>query len=409
VVDRSIFLFATKNNLNFPCSGCASKSNRPKVAIAAHTFDKPSETFIRNHAEKILPEETVLIALDKDGTFPHDCNSEDSFKFSSQVACVPQKLNSLRRLLVGGSVFYQGNHNNRQLATFLKKKNIRVLLAEYGPVGCAVERACRMAGVRLYVHFHGYDASVLIQTWHIRSAYRKLFRASSGFIFPSNFLANKLCSSIGIEWNESVHVVPCCVNAEEFGDVKSKDQNLVLAVGRFVQKKAPNNTILAFSKLLQNLPGLRLEMIGDGELLSQCKSLVETLGIKKQVVFHGSKSYGFVKEKMAKANLFLQHSVCAPNGDVEGLPVAVLEAMVAGAVVVATRHSGIPEAVVDGETGFLVDENDVEGMYQSCLRILKDEELLDSMRKKARQRVEEKFTVEQQMFSLREIMELNDV
>jgi len=401
-------VFAKKSDLNFSCLGCASKSDSSKIAIAAHTFDRPSETFIRNHAEKILPGETALIALNEDGIFPHDYNFEDSFKFPSKVGYLPQKLDNLQRLLVGGSVFYQGRDGNEQLSSFLKKKNIQVLLAEYGPVGCAVERACRMAGVRLYVHFHGYDASVLIQTWHIRSAYRRLFRASSGFIFPSSFLANKLCSTIGIERDESVHVIPCCVNAEEFGDVKSKDQNFILAVGRFVQKKAPNNTILAFSKLLQNLPNLRLEMIGDGELLSQCKKLVETLGIKKQVVFHGSKSHGFVKEKMANANLFLQHSVSAPNGDVEGLPVAVLEAMLAGAVVVATRHSGIPEAVVDGETGFLVDENDVEGMYQSCLRLLKDEELLDSMRKKARQRVKEKFTIEQQLFRLREIMGLRN-
>ena len=402
-------MIAKKSNLNFSCLGCASKSGSLKIAIAAHTFDKPSETFIRNHAEKILPRETALIALDKGGTFPDYSNSEDTFKFFSKVGCLPQKLDSLRRLLVGGSVFYQGSHNNKQLATFLKKKNIRVLLAEYGPVGCAVEQACSLAGVRLYVHFHGNDASVLIREWHIRYAYRRLFRSAGGFIFPSNFLANKLCAAIGIEHDESIHVIPCCVNAEEFESVENKDQNLVLAVGRFVQKKAPGNTILAFSKLLQNLPSLRLEMIGDGELLPQCENLVETLGIKKQVVFHGSKSHGFVKEKMAKANLFLQHSVCAPNGDIEGLPVAVLEAMAAGAVVVATRHSGIPEAVVDGETGFLVDENDVEGMFQACLQILKDGDLLESMRKKAKQRAEEKFTVEQQMMTLRKIMGIKNV
>ena len=112
---------------------------------------------------------------------------------------------------------------------------------------------------------------------------------------------------------------------------------------------------------------------------------------------------------MEKANIFLQHSVTAPNGDTEGLGVSLLEAMASGTVVVATKHNGFVETVVNGETGFLVPEHDVDGMAQSCLRLLRNANLADSMRKKARSRVEEKFTVAQQVELLRSIMGLENV
>jgi glycosyltransferase involved in cell wall biosynthesis len=382
--------------------------NKEKFAIAASTFDKYSETFIRNHAEKIFPRDTALIALDPNGVFIPGFSSEDCFRFFYDDRFIPKQVDSLWRLIVGGSVFYPGDKMSSQLAEFLKKRGIRVLLAEYGYVGCAVQNACRLAGVRLYVHFHGFDASQLLRHWHIRYAYRRLFRSVKGFIFPSQYLAEHLCSTIGIQHNNFIKIVPCCVQPKHFNATQAKDKDMLVSVARFVAKKAPQNTILAFSKVLCHFPDARLEMIGDGELLQACKDLVESLGLADKVLFHGSKSSDFVKEKLEKAQLFLQHSVTASNGDTEGLPVAVLEAMASGAVVVATKHSGIPEAVVHGETGFIVPEHDVEAMSQHCIQLLKDDELLVSMRGRARERVKENFTVEQQIVSLRGIMGLHN-
>ena len=76
---------------------------------------------------------------------------------------------------------------------------------------------------------------------------------------------------------------------------------------------------------------------------------------------------------MRPASIFVQHSVTAPNGDIEGFPTAIAEAMSAELCVVSTRHSGIPEHVHDGETGLVVDEGDVEGMAAALDRVLSDE------------------------------------
>ena len=375
-------------------------------SVAAKNFNVYSETFIRNHAENILPGATALVSLNPEAVFLPQINSDDCFAFCRKKSLLPKKIDRLWRFVAGSSVFYPGNNASNLLADFLKKTGVNVLLAEYGPVGCAVGRACHMAGVKLYVHFHGYDASKLLNRWHVRHSYRWLFESAKGFIFPSDFLAQQLCDKTGIPRNDRIHVVPCCVQPDEFCATQPKDHKLLLSVGRFVPKKAPQETILAFSKLLQNLPGLRLEMIGDGKLLPICKELVQALDIEDQVIFHGSKPHDFVKEKMKRATLFLQHSVTAPDGDMEGLAVALLEAMASGAVVVSTKHSGIVEAVVNGKTGFLVEEHDVDDMADKCLRLLRDMNMINAMRVNARNRVEEFYSVDKQVSSLKKIMGL---
>ncbi len=384
-------------------------AKKPVFSVAAYTYGKYSETFIQNHAEKIFPEDTFLIALNPDAKFLSPFREGRCFRFAPSRSLLPKKLDSIFRYIFFGSVFYPGNKNIDQLAKFMKEMGIQVLLAEYGTVGCAVEKACRNANVDLFVHFHGFDASRLLQHWHVKSSYLRLSRTAKGFIFPSNFLATQLCAEIGLNRGKNIHVVPCCVRLDDFRVGQFKDQNLVLAIGRFVPKKAPQKTILAFSKVVRHFPKIRLEMIGDGDLLQTCQDLVQTLGIEDRVIFHGSKPHEFVKEKLNTAVLFLQHSVTAPSGDTEGLGVSLLEAMASGAVVVATRHNGFVETVVDGETGFLIDEHDVNAMASSCIRLLGDQRLLDSMRQKARERVEKYYTVDQQIIMLRRIMGLADV
>jgi glycosyltransferase involved in cell wall biosynthesis len=203
---------------------------------------------------------------------------------------------------------------------------------------------------------------------------------------------------------ERIHVIPYGIDVRRFAPSKHIDPNLLLSVGRFVPKKAPHLAIQAFSGISKVYPDARLEMIGDGELLNDCKNLAERLGIKDRVVFHGVRDHGFVREKMGRASIFVQHSVTALNGDTEGLPVAILEAMSSGTPVVATRHSGIPEAVIDGETGFLVDEKDVDGMAGKIGKLLGDEKLRSSMGDSARNRVLQHFSAEKEIHSLRELM-----
>ena len=137
-----------------------------------------------------------------------------------------------------------------------------------------------------------------------------------------------------------------------------KSRNRFLAVGRFIDKKRPDLTVRAFCEAAKDHPDAMLEMIGDGPLMPACKALVAKSGLDGQVLFHGELPHDAVRDRLSRAQFFLQHSVTAPDGNTEGLPTAIQEAMAAGAVVLSTRHAGIPEIVRHGETGLLVAEND---------------------------------------------------
>ena len=93
----------------------------------------------------------------------------------------------------------------------------------------------------------------------------------------------------------------------------------------------------------------------------------------------------------------MQHSVQPTYGDAEGTPVAILEAGAAGLPIVSTRHAGIREAVIDGETGFLVDERDIDGMAQAMIRLLNDKALCRSMGEQAREHIRTNYNIDRHL------------
>ena len=119
-------------------------------------------------------------------------------------------------------------------------------------------------------------------------------------------------------------------------------------------------------------PQAHLDLVGDGLLRARCEAAVAEHGLGGRVTLHGYRGHAEVAALMARAAMFVQHSVTDPDGRIEGFPVAIAEAMFTALPVVSTRHSGIPEHVRDGATGFLVEEGDVAGMAAAMARLLAD-------------------------------------
>jgi glycosyltransferase involved in cell wall biosynthesis len=178
-----------------------------------------------------------------------------------------------------------------------------------------------------------------------------------------------------------------------------------VAVGRFVEKKAPFITLSAFAKVLPLCPEARLTMIGDGPLLGPCKHLAHAMGISSAVEFLGPQSPEAVAATMRKSRAFVQHSVRATNGDCEGTPVAILEAQAAGLPVVATRHAGIKDVVVEGQSGLLVDELDGDGMADAMRLLAEDAGLAARMGRVGRQIVLDSFSLPRAIQRLASLIE----
>jgi glycosyltransferase involved in cell wall biosynthesis len=128
-------------------------------------------------------------------------------------------------------------------------ERIDAVLAEFGPTGVAVMDACRQMSLPLVVHFHGYDLSVRRVLERYGAGYQKLFRQATGLVAVSSEMRGKLFEMGAAP--ERVHYNPCGVDCESFGGAAPADAPpLVLAVGRFVEKKAPQLTLAAFALLL---------------------------------------------------------------------------------------------------------------------------------------------------------------
>lgn len=147
----------------------------------------------------------------------------------------------------------------------------------------------------------------------------------------------------------------------------------------------------AFCAAAKETPQAHLDVLGDGPLLAPCRQIVAAAEMTGQVTFHGAQPHDVVRDHLARAEVFLQHSVTARNGNTEGLPTAIQEAMASGTVTVSTRHAGIPEAVEEGKTGFLVDEFDAAGFQARIETVLSGGHDLRAMGQLARQVATERF------------------
>lgn len=261
------------------------------------------------------------------------------------------------------------------LVHHLREQRIDAVLAEYGPVGVEVMAACRQVGVPLVVRFHGYDAyrSDVLAAYGAR--YPELFRTAAALVAVSQPMCARL-RALGAA-GDKVHWAPCGYDDARFvpGDVAARPPAF-LAVGRLVEKKSPLLTIAAFAQVRQQHPEASLVIVGDGPLRQRCIELARS---QPGVDLIGEVTHDEVATWMGRSRVFVQHSVTAADGDSEGTPVSVMEAAGAGLPVVATRHGGIPDVVADGETGFVVEEGDLNGMAAAMLRLARDPALAARM------------------------------
>jgi colanic acid/amylovoran biosynthesis glycosyltransferase len=233
----------------------------------------------------------------------------------------------------------------------------------------------------------------------------RLFVSADGIIAASEFMNQKICD-LGCP-RDNISVAHCGVDPQRFRP-STREPGLIAAVGRLVEVKAPHLTIRAFAKVRRKHPGARLEVVGDGDLRALCESTIKDCGLEDAVVMHGARPTAFCADLMSRASIFVQHSVTAENGDTEGLGVSLLEAMASAVPVVATRHNGFIETVVHGETGFLVEEHDIDGMAAAIDTLLDNPERARTMGEAGRRRVMANFTQKLTATRLRSIFGIGE-
>ena len=378
----------------------ATNPSTPKVAIIVQTFPKLSETFVRRQA-------TFLSAVVICERFDQTLYDRLGLDLSCHVIKRQNPLNKwLRKAAFKlGSYFDHWDSKQRQdVASFLKQEKIDVVLAQFGPNGIKVAPVCATHGIPLVIHFHGYDLSRLLRHPPYPRSIKVALRVASYAVVVNDLMRRRLIA-LGF-FGQKIRLIPCGVDLEGYAP-KEKLESApckFLAVGRMAEKKAPLLTIKAFERCAQEVSGVRLEMIGDGPLFDDVKAYILTSAWCAQIDLLGPRSHSEVKEALKNADVFLQHSVTASTGDEEGWPVSIAEAAASGLPVVSTHHSGIPMQVLNGKTGFLVEEGDHEAMGDRMVRLARDAALRRRLGRSARQHIEEHGNLRKSLTQLEQVL-----
>ncbi len=375
------------------------------LAIVAPSFDVVSETFIADHVRTLAPGRTVLVCRDGTGAERFGCPvlshlSPEVTSFGPLDAQLKLAIVRLRRHF-GPALSFD---DRMRLMAFLKAQQVDRVLAEFGYSGALVADVCARLGLPLYVYFRGMDASATATQGRMRRRYRRMFGQARGVFCVSQYIADRIVA-LGCP-RELIHVNPSGVLVDAFVP-GAPEPGRIVAVGRLVEKKAPHLTIEAFARIAPRFPEARLDMIGDGPLAERCREAIAKHALQDRVTLHGSLDHAAVARLMARAAIFAQHSMTAPNGDMEGFPTAIAEAMSSAIAVVSTRHSGIPEHVIDGRTGLVVAEGDVEGMAAALARVLADPDLARRLGAAARVHALEHLDRERARQRVRDVMGLS--
>lgn len=285
---------------------------------------------------------------------------------------------------------------------FFRRNEVTVILAEFGTHGAKIWRHAERLGIPLIVHFHGHDAHRTATVEALKDSYRDLFRVAYRMVSVSRFMTTAL---IELGADPAKIVTNPYGPRDRYFDIEPDYRPTVLALGRFTDIKANYLTLMAFREVAVRVPEARLVMAGSGELLECVRTLAQVWGIAGRVEFAGAVPYADNCKLFAKACCFVQHSVMPSYGDAEGTPLAILEAQAAGLPVVATRHAGITDAVVHGETGFLVAERDVKGMADRLLEMVTNPTLCREMGENARAHIRAHYSLARHMDCLQKMVD----
>ena len=160
---------------------------------------------------------------------------------------------------------------------------------------------------------------------------------------------------------------------------------------RLVPKKGLRTTLRAFGEIAKTMPAARLTLAGDGPLRQELEEAARAAGLSDRVSFPGFLHQDALRELIYSAHLFLHPSETPPDGNREGVPNALLEAMASGLPVLATHHGGIPEAVTHGKSGFLVAEGDALALARAALDVMESPAVYAGMARAACGEVTAKF------------------
>jgi colanic acid/amylovoran biosynthesis glycosyltransferase len=374
---------------------CMRVEGRPvrEVAIFRHNLFKTSEPFIAQQAQRLRRYRPVYLGRLRVGDPPE----------GAECLALEDLARRWPLPLIGWQML---SRDPRPYQRLLQGHRPSLIHAHFGIEGVSALPLTRRLRIPLVTTFHGFDATLATYAllsspaWaHYPLLRHKLAREGDLFLCASSFIRDRVLALGFPEARTHTHYIGVDCRAIRPRD-PLEEEPAILHVARLVEVKGTRHLLRAFASLARRYGGVRLVIIGDGPLRRSLQALATTLQVRDRVRFLGALPHEQVLAWMRKAAMLVLPGVRTATGRTEGLGLVLLEAAATGVAVIGSRVGGIPEAVVDGHTGFLVPERDEGALAECVAKLLDDPAMRHRMGAHGRALAEQRFDIHQQTAAL---------
>jgi len=370
---------------------------RPTVAHARHNYLPISEVFI--YQQLIHLQNYVPIFLSE--------TVENTDLFPLKRLYVLSRLARWSPRRVWNALAFRLLRRRTYFEHIIRKKKAVLIHAHFGNEGVRMLPIKRRLNIPLITAFYGYDAFRLPRQTGWLLAYKELFRDGDIFLVEGNHMARRLYE-LGCPV-EKVRIWHLGVNLSEFNSLErvwapGKERIRILFCGRLVEKKGIMYALQAVQHVARGFPDIEFRIIGDGPLRAEVQQYIAKHSMQSYVTLLGYQPHIVYAKELRNSHILLQPSVVARDGDCEGgAPVVLLEAQASGVPVISTLHCDIPEYVIDGVSGFLVPERNVDSLVERLEYLIMHPQLWAQMGKAGREHVEKDYEIRTQVRKLEDI------
>ncbi|MEO5720794.1 MAG: glycosyltransferase [Chthoniobacterales bacterium] len=366
----------------------APTSERPVVASYCATFLKPEMLHIYRQITALQRVHPIVLAQKRE--------EAERFPFDDLTIVPKPPTHLLRRILyrqLRDAPWQISRGESETLRQALDRRHANLLHIYFGHIAVHLLPLIRAWDKPSIVSFHGADVLVDLEKPAYRAATKKMLDAVRLVLVRSESLAHAIidlgCDRAKIRIQRSgIPLDEIPFQARQF---PTDGRWRLLQAGRLIAKKGIETTLRAFAQFAARHPEATLTIAGEGPLRASLGQLASDLGIAARVNFTGFISQSQLRALFQQSHLFLHPSETGPDGNQEGVPNSMLEAMASGLPVFATTHGGIPEAIENSVSGILVAEHDAEALALALLLAADQPGQLSIMAQRGAEAVAEKF------------------
>jgi len=373
-------------------------NRKPIVAHVNGIFFSRTETFIYNYLIKFSRIHPICIsarALDNGNLFPFP--HADLYTVSHLRFTPTWFLSIFFRLITGR--WYE-------IEQILRQRGAGIIHAHFGPIGSMLVNSKMRLRLPLITNFYGVDLSPSTKTYGVLSNWRKsLFTFGDLFIVEGDHMRQRLIELGCPQEKITIQRIAIPVKTMPWR-LRGKSSNyspVLLFSGRFIEKKGLLYALAAVEILKKEGKIFKFRIIGDGPQLKQIKQYIDIHNMGSYTRLLGFLDYEDYIKEMNNADIYIQPSISAKNGDIEGgAPTAILEAQAMGIPIVSTYHCDIPNIVLPGQSALLVEERNISSLVKALGSLLENPSQWESMGRIGRNFVEQYHDIDLEVGTLEE-------